>query len=224
MVAEFVGLGHLFIPFYLTITVAGLSAAVIVPRLPPLSRIKDSYSEVGCQVIDNSENEDGSLLARSFNSATEKAAKAPNFKALMKSGAENVADIWFGLMPPLMFIATAGLIIAEYTPIMQWLSLPFVPLLELLQIPEAAKAAPAMMVGFLEMFLPAVIATGIESELTRFVIISVSITQLIYMSEMGVLILKTNIPLNLAQLFIIFLVRTLVVLPICAAIAHFVIF
>ena len=26
----------------------------------------------------------------------------------------NVTDIWFGLMPPLMFIATAGLVIAEY--------------------------------------------------------------------------------------------------------------
>jgi hypothetical protein len=38
-------------------------------------------------------------------------------------------------------------------------------------------------------FLPAVVATGIDSELTRFVIIATSIVQLIYMSEVGVFIL-----------------------------------
>ena len=142
----------------------------------------------------------------------------------LKSSLANVTDIWFGLMPPLMFIATAGLVIAEYTPIMQWISLPYVPLLELLQIPEAEKAAPALVVGFAEMFLPAVVATGIESELTRFVIIATSIVQLIYMSEMGVFVLKSNIPLNLWQLALIFIVRTLVTLPVVAAIAHFIVF
>jgi len=77
-----------------------------------------------------------------------------------------------------------------------------------------------MLVGFAEMFLPAVIATGIESELTRFVVISVSITQLIYMTEVGVLILKTRIPLNFLNLVTIFLLRTLISLPVVAALAH----
>jgi nucleoside recognition membrane protein YjiH len=44
------------------------------------------------------------------------------------------------------------------------------------------------------------------------------------MSEMGVFVLKSNIPLNLWQLVLIFIVRTLVTLPVVAAIAHFMVF
>lgn len=223
IVAQFAGLDHMFIQYYLTVAFAGVVAAMVVPRLPPLSRIPDSFAPVGKQVLDE-ENTDLPLFTRSLNAALGKAARAPGLKSWLRSSLANVTDIWFGLMPPLMFIATAGLVIAEYTPIMQWLSLPYVPLLELLQIPEAEKAAPALVVGFAEMFLPAVIAAGIESELTRFVVIATSIVQLIYMSEMGVFVLKSNIPLNLWQLILIFIVRTLVTLPVVAAIAHFLVF
>jgi len=65
-----------------------------------------------------------------------------------------------------------------------------------------------------------VLASGIESELTRFVIAALSISQLIYMSEVGALILKSKIPLNLWELIIIFLLRTLVALPIITLMAH----
>ena len=116
-----------------------------------------------------------------------------------------------------------SLAIAEYTPIFNWLSAPIVPLLELLQLPEAAKAAPAMLVGFADMFLPAVLGKGIESELTRFVVACVSLTQLIYMSEVGVLIIKAKLPLNLLELFVIFIIRTLITLPIIALMAHWIV-
>jgi nucleoside recognition membrane protein YjiH len=223
IVAQFVGLDHLFIQYYLTVAFAGILAAIIVPRLPPLSRIADSYAPVGRQVLEE-ENTEVPVLQRSINAALGKAAAAPGLKSWLRSALANVTDIWFGLMPPLMFIATAGLVIAEYTPVMQWISLPYVPLLELLQVPEAAKAAPALVVGFAEMFLPAVVATGIDSELTRFVIIATSIVQLIYMSEVGVFILKSSIPLNLWQLIQIFVIRTLVTLPVVVGIAHFLVF
>ncbi|MEH6591350.1 MAG: YjiH family protein [Halioglobus sp.] len=223
IVAQFVGLDHMFIQYYLTVAAAGIFAAIVVPRLPPLSRIKDVYSAAGRQVLEE-ENTDLPVVQRSLNAALGKAADAPGVKSWLTSAVSNVTDIWFGLMPPLMFIATAGLIIAEYTPVMYWISLPWVPVLELLQIPEADKAAPALMVGFAEMFLPAVVASGIESELTRFVIIATSIVQLIYMSEVGVFILKSNIPLSLWQLVQIFIIRTLVTLPLVAGIAHFLVF
>jgi nucleoside recognition membrane protein YjiH len=223
IVAEFVGLEHMFIQYYLTVAVAGILAAIIVPRLPPLSRIADSYAAVGRQVLEEG-NTGLPLIQRSINTALCKAAAAPGLKSWLKSAVANIADIWFGLMPPVLFIGTAGLVIVEFTPVMQWIALPVIPLLELLQVPEAAKAAPALVVGFAEMFLPAVVATGIESELTRFVIIATSIVQLIYMSEVGVFILKSSIPLNLWQLIQIFVIRTLVTLPVVAAIAHFLVF
>jgi nucleoside recognition membrane protein YjiH len=74
------------------------------------------------------------------------------------------------------------------------------------------------------MFLPAVLGQSIESEMTRFVIACVSLTQLIYMSEIGVLLLKSRIPLNVLELFAIFILRTLITLPIIALIAHTLVF
>ena len=223
VVAQFAGLGHMFFQFYLTVVIAGLVAAMIMPRIPPLSRKPDNYSEAGKQIEEEAPSGEN-LFQYGIRKAMEKAENAPGPKAYLGSSLEVLFDIWFGLMPPLMLIATLGLIFVEYTPLMTWLSYPLVPVLELLRLPEAAAAAPAFLVGFAEMFLPAVLAKGIESEITRFVIISVSITQLIYMSEVGVLILKTQIPLNFVDLLVIFLLRTAITLPIVTAIAHWVIF
>lgn len=134
--------------------------------------------------------------------------------------AVNITDIFFGLLPLVMAIGTAALAVAEFTPVFTWISYPMVPVLELLGLPEAAAAAPATLVGFADMFLPAVLLTGVESELTRFVIGCLSLTQLIYMSEIGVLILKSKIPLSFLELVAIFGIRTAITLPIIAGMAH----
>ena len=86
--------------------------------------------------------------------------------------------------------------VAEFTSIFTILGKPFEPILTVLRIPEAAEAAQTMIVGFADMFLPSILGAGIESEMTRFVIAVVSVTQLIYMSEVGGLILGTKIPLK----------------------------
>jgi nucleoside recognition membrane protein YjiH len=99
-----------------------------------------------------------------------------------------------------------------------------VPVLEAMQVPEAAKAAPALLAGFADMFLPSILASSIESEFTRFVIAALSVTQLIYMSEVGAVILKSKVPLNIFELGAIFLIRTVVTFPIIVAIAHLFVF
>ena len=223
IVAQFVGLSHLFVEFYLTVVVAGLIAALITPRIPPLSRIPDHYSEVGKQLNEDVSSQ-GGLWKSGLAAALKKAEQAPGLRQWSKSAIHNLFDIWFGLMPPLVGIGTLGLVVAEYTPLFTWLSYPLIPLLELMQLPEASAAAPAFLVGFAEMFLPAVLASNIESELTKFVVISVSISQLIYMSEVGVLIMKTRIPLNFGRLVQIFLIRTAITLPVAVVAAHWFVF
>lgn len=223
LITNFMKLDHLFVPFYLTVVVAGLAAAIITPRIPPLSWKKDDYMVgVGKQI-----NEDVpgnvSLLRWGVAQAVKRANSNPSPMQMARVGVHNVVDIWLGLLPLVMAIGTLSLAIAEYTPVFNWLSYPIVPLLELLQLPEAAKAAPAILVGFADMFLPAVLGKGIESELTRFVVACVSLTQLIYMSEVGVLIIKAKLPLNVLELFAIFIIRTLITLPIIALMAHWIV-
>jgi len=223
LITSFMKLDHLFVPFYLTVVVAGLAAAIITPRIPPLSWKKDEYvAGVGKQIKEDVPA-GTSLLRWGLAQAVQRANANPSPAQMVKIGVHNVVDIWLGLLPLVMAIGTVSLAIAEFTPIFNWLSAPIVPLLELLQLPEAAKAAPAMLVGFADMFLPAVLGKGIESELTRFVVACVSLTQLIYMSEVGVLIIKAKLPLNLLELFVIFIIRTLITLPIIALMAHWIV-
>jgi nucleoside recognition membrane protein YjiH len=128
--------------------------------------------------------------------------------------------MWLGVLPIVMAIGTVALVIAEYTPAFMILGKPFEPILALMQIPEAGEAAQTMVVGFADMFLPAVIGSGIESEMTRFVIACVSVTQLVYMSEMGGLLLGSKLPVSIKDLILIFLLRTIITLPIVVVIAH----
>jgi len=213
-----VELEHMFIPFYLIVSLAGIVAAVIVPRLPPLSKVPNSYYKNQPQREDIPK---GISAARhGFRMALEKADKAPGVKGFLKEGIENVLEMWFGTLPVILAFGTFALILAEHTPLFEILGIPFIPIYQLLQIPEAKLASQTVVVGFADMFLPSVIATGIESDLTRFVVAATSVTQLIYMSEIGSIIMGSKIPVSLKNLFIIFIERTLVTLPVIALFAH----
>ncbi|ALQ08615.1 MULTISPECIES: YjiH family protein [Pseudoalteromonas] len=217
-----VKLEYLFAPFYLTVCLAGVVAAIIVPRLPPLRFKKDvlidgSKPDANAELVPTGKT----LFGHSLDVALAKADKAPGFVGTVKEGVHNALDMVFAVLPVVMAVGTFALIIAEYTPIFQYLGMPFIPFLELLQVPEAEAAAQTIMVGFADMFIPSILAAGtIESDVTRFIIAAMSVTQLIYMSEVGALLLGSKIPVNIFELFVIFILRTLITLPIIAFMAH----
>ncbi|RNF39846.1 YjiH family protein [Planococcus salinus] len=220
VVANVIGIGHLFVPFYVAVSVACLVAAVIMPRIPPLSRKEDTYFEPVGKQIDDTVPEGVSLLKWGYQEARLKANTAAGPKTLVKSGVQTVLDIWLGLIPLVMALGTVALMVAEYTPIFRIISYPLIPVLTLLGLPEAAEAAPTFLVGFADMFLPAVLGSGVDSEMTRFVIAGISLTQLIYMSEIGILILRSNIPVKFWELVVIFILRTIITLPVLVLFAH----
>lgn len=217
-----VGLGHMFVPFYLIVTFSGLIAAFVVPRIPPLSRKPDSYYNNNKRAASEIIPDGHSSFSWGLSQAVERAEQNNDIKKFFIDGLKNVFDMWLGVTPVVMALGTLALIVAEYTPVFNLLGMPFIPLLKLLGLPEASTAASTLVVGFADMFLPSVIAAGsIKSELTRFVIAAVSVTQLIYMSEVGGLLIGSKIPVNFKELFIIFIERTLVTLPIITLFAHF---
>jgi len=218
-----VKLEHMFGPFYATICLAGLVAAIILPYLPPLRSKPDTYVTGGDQM----QHEGGdfpqkNLLLRSLAHGLHRASLAPGVKATLKEGSHNALDMLFGVLPVIMMVGTSALMLAEYTPIFQWLGAPFVPLLNLLQIPEAEIAARSVMIGFADMFVPSILITEVPEPMTRFVIAALSVTQLIYMSEVGALLLGSKIPVSLWDLLVLFILRTLITLPVIALMAHWI--
>ncbi|WP_100332998.1 YjiH family protein [Bacillus alkalisoli] len=215
-----VKLTHMFGEFYLTIAIAGIIAAIIMPRIPPLSRIPDTYYNGEAKGQQELIPAGTSSFKWGLSAAVKRARQNQSVPKFFQDGGKNVLDMWMGVIPIVMTFGTIALVLAENTPVFQWLGMPFIPILELLQIPEAREASATMIVGFADMFLPAIIGSGIESELTRFVIACVSVTQLIYLSEVGGVLLGSKVPISLKNLFIIFILRTLITLPVIAAMAH----
>ncbi|AKS38511.1 membrane protein [Anoxybacillus gonensis] len=222
VVITYMKLEHMFGAYYFTIVVAGLVAAIIMPRIPPLSKKPDTYYHEHHVPVDETVPAGYTPFQWGLKQATDVAKRNSDMGKLLKNGIQTVIDMWLGVLPVVMAIGTVALIIAETTPVFEWLGKPFVPLLTLLQVPEASAAAQTMVVGFADMFLPAIIGSGIESEFTRFVIACVSVTQLIYMSEVGGLLLASKLPITFKDLVVIFLLRTLITLPIIVFIAHFI--
>ncbi len=216
-----VELEHLFLPFYAAICLAGIVAAVIIPRLPPLSMKKDTFIDGSKPEKDADAIPAGhSTFSWGLELAVNKASQVKSVKSVFGEGVRNAVDMVFGVLPVVMGLGTMALVIAEYTSVFSFLGQPFIPFLELLGVPEAVAASETIVVGFADMFIPAILAASIDNEMTRFVIAAMSVTQLIYMSEVGALLLGSKIPVNIAELFIIFILRTLITLPVIAGVAH----
>ncbi|WP_054951588.1 YjiH family protein [Numidum massiliense] len=220
VIIGYVGLEHLFVPFYLTIVVAGVIAALIMPRIPPLSRKPDTYYEAASQQNSEVVPENMSLFQWGMRQAASR-AKQSSVATVAQKGMRNVVDMWVGVLPFVMALAALANIIAEHTPVFKFIGAVFIPILSLLNVPEASAAAQTVIVGFADMFLPVVIAKKtIANEFTLFVIACLSVTQLIYMSEVGALLLGSKIPVNFKDLVIIFFERTLLTLPIIVLMAY----
>lgn len=209
-----VGLAHMFGPYYLTVAATGIITAIIIPRIPPLSNIDKKYyhgieKDLGEQVPEGYTNASWGLEL-----AIEKARESFSMKDVLIKGITSVVDLWLGVFPVIMAFGTLALIIVEFTPIFEWLGMPFIPLLKLLGVPYAVEASQSIMVGFADMFLPSVIAASIPSEMTRFIVAALSVTQLIYLSESGAVMLGAKMEISVIDLFIIFIERTLISLPI----------
>ncbi|MFD2829004.1 YjiH family protein [Corticicoccus populi] len=219
VIIDYVDLMQHFPAFYLTIVIAGIVAALIMPRIPPLSRVEDSYY-VENHETDESIPEGYNMFSWGYKKALERAEKAENVGGFLKDGVKTVFDMWFAVLPIVMAIGTLGTIVAEYTPLFTWIGAPFVPVLELMGIEDAVRASETLFIGFTDMFLPSILISDVSSEMTRFVIAALSISQLIYLSEVGGVILGSKIPVGLGKLFVIFLIRTIISLPIIVIAAH----
>ena len=219
LVADTVGIANLFPAFYLCICVVGIILAVIIARIPPIRTIPDTYQEqAGKQLHEEVPQEKGIL-----NYALEiscKRAEGFNAKGVLASGMEVVMGMVFDLIPIVIAWGTIALVIATYTRVFNWISYPMGLYMKLFGVKEAFAAAPATLVGFTDMFIPALLLGSISAVKTKFIVGVLSLVQIIYLTEVGTIIIKSEIPLNLWKLFVIFMERTLIAIPLIVLFAN----
>ena len=219
MIANTVGIANLFPAFYLCICITGIVLAVIIARIPPIRTIPDTYREKTGKQINEEVPQEKGTLAYALELSCQKAEKF-NVRSILSSGFEVVMGMFFDLIPIVAAWGIIALMIATYTPVFKWISYPMGLYLQLFGVEEAFTVAPATLIGFTDMFIPALLITGIESVKTKFIIGVLSLVQIIYLTEVGAIIIKSEIPLNLWKLFLIFMERTLIAIPIIVLFAN----
>jgi len=225
VIASTLDLTSNFLLFYGIICFVSLVLAVIMPRLWPLRGITNDYlPEVGKQ-IEEEVPTGTSTVGFAFQRACQRAS-GTTAKEVVKSGAFNYLNIFMDLIPIILAWGTLALVLAESPAIpvigltvFEIISWPMGGLLSLLQVPEAFAHAPATLIGFVDMFIPALMLSD-APDMTRFIIGALSIVQIIYLAETGVLIIKSKIPLGIGKLFVIFMMRTLIALPLIVLLAR----
>ena len=211
LIAQVSGVEAMFLPWYLTIVVACLVAAVVVARVGPMANKPETRFE-GTSAPAPAEA--GSAVERAIGAARQRAAVAAGPGPYLRNALIATVDYCCGLLGPIMAIATIASVLVFETPVFDWLAMPIAWLLELLAFPEAAVAGKGFLVGVLDQFMPALVAGGVESEFTRFVLAGLSVAQLIYLSEYGMILLRSSLPISLGDLLITFALRTLLVTPV----------
>ena len=214
VIAAMIGVDHLFVPFYLIVTITGVLSAAVMIRIPPLCLYPEEFCpDVGKQVKEE-ELEGYTMHQWALKLAVEKAAKGPGLKQILVSGLDTFMGIVFQTAPIVMAFGTIACMVEAYTPVFEWLSIPFGYYLQLLGIEDAFSVAPATIIGFIDMFLPSILLAGVGSLKTRFVLGALSLVQIIYITEIGSILISSKVPVKLKDLCCIFLEKTVLALPI----------
>ena len=220
LIASMVGVGEMFGKFYLTIVIAGILCAIIIPRLWPIKNFSEEYDNVSgnCAPAESHKGVNG--LKWGYMQAYKRAESAPGIKSFFAKGAYSALNLTVSTLPCIMAFGTVSLIVATYTPVFEYLGLPLGYYIELFGIPEAAKAGSAILVGFADQFIPVIIGGSMEAVATRFLVGCISILQIVYVTDIGTLILTSRVPLKLWQLFVIFIERVVISIPIVVLCMH----
>lgn len=194
--------------------------AIIIVRIPPLSHKRNT--KINNYMFKSKEEiiKEEKKLSR-ISKAVEAGALASNEFSFKNSIVHITKTLDFiGRMVILMVIPlTIMLYVTNYTTIMLWIGKPFEIILSIMQIPNAELIAPTILLGVIEVALPAMYIS--DSHIANggaFFVVVLSIVQVIFFSETGLVILSSKIPLKVSDLLLIFFERTLIAIPILAII------
>lgn len=213
------GLTQYFPLFYFTACLCGVVCALILCRIPPLSLKQREYvdgSVISREVIRCESN----LFKHAVAAGLTKASTTKLKDAWLGQGLLTMGEMLFCILPIVMFIGTLALIVSYYTPCFDWLGMPFVYVLEWFHIPDASTGAKAIMPGLADAFIPSLIVQSSQYELTRFVIATLSVCQLLFLAETGAVILASKMPISVFELLAVFILRTLICLPVIVLVGH----
>lgn len=218
LVAEKLGFANNFFIFYGTILLVTIIIAFIFARIN-FFNFSDKYYEHATR---HPKDEKLSFHEAFLNGV--EVCQHANIKNIMTNTAKQIITTYIIFVPTIMCVGTLGLILATYTDFFSIISLPFVSLLDFFGFGDSSSVmAPSLLVGFVDMYLPTLFVSdpGLSiSSAAKFFIGVLSFCQLIFISETGMVFLNTKIGFKFVDLVKLFVIRTIISIPIILLITY----
>lgn len=208
------GIPELYGPLVISAFICVFLIAIIVIRIPPLSNKKSEYSSGVVQTDEERipENYNKNTIKRSIEDGISKAQNV-DIKFMMKELLKSVAFA-FKVNSFIISLSVIGLTLANYTPIVDWIGMPMVPILRMLGLDSPEVIAAPSIVGIIALSLPATLIKGKAiAASSAFFVILLSTTQIIFFTESANAMLESNVKLSFFDLVSIFIVRTIFLIP-----------
>ncbi|OEK67037.1 histidine transporter [Staphylococcus equorum] len=199
---------HWNLYFWFTLAVTFIVTAITV-QLPPIRFEKNTTYQN--QPYKEEKRRNMPLLKESWLEAK---LAVKNADSLIGNVRENLRDgvvMTIAILPSIMSIGFLGLIIAEYTPIIEYVSYIFYPFISIFPVQDVAILAQASTISIVEMLLPAAIAQTADLA-TRFIVGVMSVSAIIFFSSVVPVILSTEIKISVGKLVLIWFERVVLTL------------
>ncbi|ELZ02889.1 hypothetical protein C482_04481 [Natrialba chahannaoensis JCM 10990] len=220
VVAATVDLLELFPIIFLAYLVCIAISSAILVRIPPLSNVPKEYvAEPNPETPFRGSV--GDYFRFGLSEAVKKAETGDSIIGASVRGFVDGLKLAVLILGTILSIGLAAVVVAEHTPVFDVISQPLIPVIELLGIPDAEVVAPATIIGITEMFIPALLVAEADA-MARFFIAVLSISQLIFFSATAPMMMDmfNDIPIRFRDLVLLFVMRTVILVPIIAAMTH----
>ena len=121
------------------------------------------------------------------------------------------------VVPSVLSIGLIGLIAAEYTDVITWVSYVYYPILYMFPLENVPLIAEAVTISIVEMFLPSLLVAEADI-MTRFIVGVTSVSAVVFLSGLIPAVLSTSLNLKVWKLIFVWFIRTvlslLIVIPI----------
>ncbi|WP_323703589.1 YjiH family protein [Mammaliicoccus sp. Dog046] len=189
--------------FWSTLVITFIVTAISA-HLPPISNESEAY-------YNNQEGQKEVKVEGNYFKAAYKEAKRQSHQSLtlfqnIMTNLKDGLEMTMAILPSILSIGFLGLVLANFTPIIDWLSYIFYPFIYLFPIDDKPLLAKASTISIIEMFLPSLLVVKASIEV-KFVTAITSISAIIFFSALVPCILATDIKIPIWKLIAIWFIR-----------------
>lgn len=215
VVARTLDLMDHWVLFFIIVMLVTLLVTALTAYLPPIRNEKEIYFNDKNSITE--EDYEGNILEYAWYKVKQQSHNARPLREDIWTNFLEAMKMTASVVPSVLSIGLFGLIIAEYTDVITWISYVYYPLLYMFPLENVPLIAEAVTISIVEMFLPSLLAAEADI-VTRFIVGVTSISAVVFLSGLVPAVLSTSLNLEVWKLIAVWFIRIvlslLIVIPI----------